>query len=86
LTVVGLAVGAALGVGGDGAAPTFKCFDTTNKLRDAVDKYLFDNSKGSEVASIYGFPIDEWCVGVYPRFKTLATSSHQMKNPTNALI
>jgi hypothetical protein len=45
-------------------------FETTGELRDAVDVYLADNSTASTVGLLAS--------GMYPRFKTLASSSQRM--------
>jgi surface protein len=49
-------------------------FSTTSELQDAVDEYLVDNSPGSEVASMYGHPIGNWCVSNIADFSFLFNS------------
>jgi hypothetical protein len=56
---------------GDCISSSRRCFETTLELRDAVDEYLVDNSAGSRVASIYGFPIGSWCVSNIQDFSYL---------------
>jgi surface protein len=58
-----------------------QCFNTTSELRDAVDDYLLDNSRGSLVASIHGFPIGNWCVSKIQDFSYLFSSADDSDNP-----
>lgn len=39
-----------------------KCFTSNKELRDAVVAYSEDNSRNSNVARKYGYPINRWCV------------------------
>jgi surface protein len=61
-----------------------QCFDITSDLRDAVDEYLVDNGPGSRVASIYGYPIGNWCVSKIQDFSYLFSLDDDRDNTRRA--
>jgi surface protein len=61
-----------------------QCFETTRELRDAVDEYLEESGPGSRVASIYGFPIGNWCVSKIQDFSFLFSLCDDGHNPRRA--
>jgi surface protein len=66
--------------GRDSDGDCISFFKSTSDLRVAVDQYLLDNGPGSEVASIYGFPIGNWCVSKIQDFSYLF-NSNGFENP-----
>lgn len=50
-------------------------FTSSQELQAAVDDYLSDNSPGTDVAIMYGHPINSWCVGEISDFTGLFYAS-----------
>jgi surface protein len=67
------------------AQPTLsppKCFDTTNELYAAVDKFMLGGDVAmSQLSATYGLPIGEWCVSGIQDFSELF---HADRNPLAA--
>jgi hypothetical protein len=43
--------------------PPQVCFQTRNELQTGVQSYLADPSANSSRSQLYGWPINEWCLG-----------------------
>jgi hypothetical protein len=50
---------------------TGDCFENKIELRMAVDRYLQDNSPFTDLAEVYGWPINSWCVSKIADFSNL---------------
>eukprot|EP00980_Cylindrotheca_fusiformis_P030359 scaffold24702_cov137-Cylindrotheca_fusiformis.AAC.1 len=50
---------------------TGECFENKIELRMAVDRYLQDNSPETDLAQLYGWPMNSWCVSKIEDFSNL---------------
>lgn len=57
-------------------------FASARELQIAVDDYLSDNSAGTDVANMYGHPINTWCVGAVTDFSDLFASFRNLDAPS----
>jgi hypothetical protein len=50
---------------------SIRCFENNTELREAVLSYIADPSNDSDIATIYGYPINSWCTDQVTDFDSI---------------